>query len=134
VYGPWGNRGHLGSRGSRGTRPARRGKGQTVGIRQWRRVDIAKCLRTQETGSPQHQATFMHRVRIIVYCVSVYCINNHNRNSVLLYYLFQKNKSFGSKKPFAFILWCMRSCVEHRSSFRDVLAESFLSRHHLLIC
>ncbi len=30
-----------------------------------------------------------------------------------LYYLFQENKSFGSKKPFAFILWCTRSCVEH---------------------
>jgi hypothetical protein len=30
-----------------------------------------------------------------------------------LYYLFQENKSFGSKKPFAFILWCTRSCAEH---------------------
>jgi hypothetical protein len=45
-------------------------------------------------------------------CIS-YRINNHNRNRVLLYYLFQENKSFGSEKPFAFILWCMRSCVEH---------------------
>ncbi len=27
-------------------RPARRGKGQTVGIRQWRRIDSSKCLRT----------------------------------------------------------------------------------------
>jgi hypothetical protein len=75
--------------------------------------DVAKCLRAQETGLPQHQATFMHRVCIIVYCVSVYRINNHNTNRVLLYYLFQENKSFGSKKPFAFILWCTRSCVEH---------------------
>jgi hypothetical protein len=40
-----------------------------------------------------------------------YHINNHNRNHVLLYYLFQENKSFGSKKPFAFILWCTGSCV-----------------------
>ncbi len=71
MRGPWGNGGHLGSRGSRGTRPARREKGQTVGIRQWRRVVIAKCIRTQETGSSQHQATFMHRVRIIVCCVLV---------------------------------------------------------------
>jgi hypothetical protein len=45
-------------------------------------------------------------------CIS-YHINNHNRNRVLLYYLFQENKSFGSKTPFAFILWCTRSCVEH---------------------
>jgi hypothetical protein len=29
-------------------------------------------------------------------------------------YLFQENKSYGIKKPFAFVLWCMRSCVEHR--------------------
>jgi hypothetical protein len=42
-----------------------------------------------------------------------YYINNHNRNHVLLYYLFQENKSFGSKTPFAFILWCTGSCVEH---------------------
>ncbi len=27
-------------------------------------------------------------------------------NSVLLVYLFQENKSYGSKKPFVFILWC----------------------------
>jgi hypothetical protein len=42
VRGPWGNGGHLGSRGRRGTRPARRGKGRTVGVGQWRRADIAK--------------------------------------------------------------------------------------------
>jgi hypothetical protein len=28
-------------------------------------------------------------------------------------YLFQENKPYGSKKPFAFILWCARSCVGH---------------------
>ncbi len=27
--------------------------------------------------------------------------------------LFQENKSYGSKKPFVFILWCARSCVGH---------------------
>ncbi len=27
-------------------------------------------------------------------------------NSVLLVYLFRENKSYGGKKPFAFILWC----------------------------
>jgi hypothetical protein len=45
-------------------------------------------------------------------CIN-YHINNYNRNRVLLYYLFQENKSFGSKKPFAFILWCTESCVKH---------------------
>jgi hypothetical protein len=45
---------------------------------------------------------------------SYYRANNHNRNHVLVYYLFQENKSFGRKKPFAFILWCTGSCVEHR--------------------
>ncbi len=47
-------------------------------------------------------------------CIN-YHINSHNRNRVLLYYLFQENKSFESKKPFAFILWCTGSCVEHNS-------------------
>jgi hypothetical protein len=45
-------------------------------------------------------------------CIN-YHINNHNRKHVLLCYLFQENKSFGSKKPFVFILWCMGSCAEH---------------------
>ncbi len=33
-------------------------------------------------------------------------------------YLFQENKSYGSKKPFAFILWCTRNCVEHTYIYR----------------
>jgi hypothetical protein len=107
VCGSWGNGSHL---GRRGTRPARRGKRRAVGIRQWRRIDITGCLKIQKTGSSQHQATFMHRVSIVVQCVVI--TNNHNRNRVLLYYLFQENKSFSSKKPFAFILWCTGSCVE----------------------
>jgi hypothetical protein len=51
----------------------------------------------------------------IYHCMLCICyhINNHNRNRVLLYYLFQENKLFGSKTPFAFILWCRRNCVEH---------------------
>ncbi len=68
VCGSWGNGSHL---GSQGTRPARRGKRQAVDVRQWRRIDIAGCLRTQETGSPQHQAMFMHRVSVIVHCVII---------------------------------------------------------------
>jgi hypothetical protein len=47
------------------------GKGRAVGIRQWRRIDITGHLRTQETGSPQHQATFMHRVSVIVHYISI---------------------------------------------------------------
>ncbi len=43
-----------------------------------------------------------------------YRTNNHNRNHVFIVLLFQENKSFGSKKPFAFILWCTRSFVEHK--------------------
>jgi hypothetical protein len=50
-----------------------------------------------------------------VLCIN-YHIDNHNRNHVLLYYLFQENTSFGSKKPFVFILWCTSSCVEHNDA------------------
>jgi hypothetical protein len=64
----WGNGSNL---GSRGTRPARRGKRWAVGIGQWRRKDIAGCLKIRETGSSQHQATFMHRVSVIVHCVVI---------------------------------------------------------------
>jgi hypothetical protein len=56
---------------------------------------------------------FMHRVCIIVHCVLVTAPTTITEITFLLYYLFQENKSFGSKKPFAFILWCTRSCVEH---------------------
>jgi hypothetical protein len=38
----------------------------------------------------------MHRVSVLVHCVAVIHYN-HNRNRVLLYYLFQENKSFGTK-------------------------------------
>jgi hypothetical protein len=110
VCGSWGNGSHL---GDWGTRPARRGKRQAVGVREWRRIDIAECVKTQEAGSSRHQATFIHRVSVIVHCIIVVISENHNRNRVLLYYLFQENKSFGSKTPFAFILWCTGSCVKH---------------------
>ncbi len=72
-------------------------------------------------GIPQDRGDGLVTTPSHVYTQSTYhcalrvnlCINNHNRNRVLLYYLFQENKSFGSKKPFAFILWCTGSCVEH---------------------
>jgi hypothetical protein len=37
----------------------------------------------------------MHRVSVIVHCVAVIHYD-HNRNRVLLYYVFQENKSFGT--------------------------------------
>jgi hypothetical protein len=76
-----------------GGRAARRGKRLAVGFRQWRRRDIARWPKTQETGSPHLQETFMHRVSAIVHCIAVLQYN-HNRNRVSLYYLFQENKSF----------------------------------------
>jgi hypothetical protein len=88
----WGKGSHLGSRGAR---PARRGKRRAVGFEQWRRIDIARWLKTRETGSPHLQETVMHRVIVIVDCVAVIHYN-HNRYRVLLYYLFQENKSFGT--------------------------------------
>ncbi len=62
----------------------------------------------------QHQATFMHRVRIIVHCALITAPITITGIMFSLCYLFQENKSFGSKKPFAFILWCTRSCIEHK--------------------
>ncbi len=78
-----------------GARPARRGKRLSVGFGQWRRRDIAKWPKTQETGSPHLQEMFMHRVSAIVHCLAVIQYN-HNRNRVSLYCLFQENKSFGT--------------------------------------
>jgi hypothetical protein len=92
MCGSWGKGSHLGSWGARS---ARRGKRRAVGFRQWRRIDVAGWPRTQETGSPHLQETFMHRVSVIVHCVAVIQCN-HNRNRVSLYYLFQENKSFGT--------------------------------------
>ncbi len=91
VCGSWGKRSHLGSRGAR---PAGRGKWLAVSFRQWRRRDIARWPKTQETGLPHLQEMFMHRVSVIVHCT--YIRYNHNRNLVPLYYLFQENKSFGT--------------------------------------
>jgi hypothetical protein len=68
MCGSWGKGSHLGSRGAR---PARRGKRWAVGLRQWRRIDVAEWLKTRETGSPHHQEMFMHRVSVIVQCVII---------------------------------------------------------------
>jgi hypothetical protein len=93
VCGSWGKGSRLGRRGAR---PARRGKRWVVGFRQWRRIDVAGWPKTQETGSSHLQETFMHRVSVIVHCAAAIHYD-HNRNCVLLYYLFQENKSFGTK-------------------------------------
>jgi hypothetical protein len=95
MCGSWGKGGHLGRQGARTTII---GKRRAVGLRPWRRIDIAEWLKTQETSSPHQQETFMHRVSVIVHCVIIlHLLYNHNRSRFLLYYLFQENKSFGSK-------------------------------------
>jgi hypothetical protein len=46
---------------------------RAVGFRQWR-IDTARWTRIQETGSPNLQKTFMHRVSVIVHCVAfIHC-------------------------------------------------------------
>jgi hypothetical protein len=86
-----------------GAWPVRRGKRLAVGSGQWRRRDIARWPKEQEMGSTHLQETFMHRVSAIMHCIAVIQYN-HTRNRILLYYLFQENKSFGTDLPFAFIL------------------------------
>jgi hypothetical protein len=114
VYGSRGKGIHLGNRGAR---PARRGNRRAVGLRQWRQIDEARWPRTQETGSPHLQETFMHRVSVIVHCVAVIQYD-HNRNSVSLYYLFQENKSFGTERH-----------LHSSSDVREVVSSTFtLSR------
>jgi hypothetical protein len=83
---------------------------------QLRRIDLTKMPQNIGDGlatTPSHvHAQSMYHCAL---CIN-YLNNNHNRNCALLYYLSQENKSFGSKKPFAFILWCTRSCVKHSYS------------------
>jgi hypothetical protein len=43
-------------------------------------------------------------------------------NCVLLCLSVWENKSYGNRKPFAFILWCTRSCVGHSNQgFKHIL-------------
>jgi hypothetical protein len=91
-----------------GTRPARRGKRRTV--EEDRRYKMPQKSGDGLATTPSH-----------VYALSMYhcalCIPptpiTITGITFSLYYLFQENKSFGSKKPFASILWCTRSCVKH---------------------
>jgi hypothetical protein len=89
VCGSWGSGSHL---GNRGTQPSRRGKRRAVCIRQWRRVDVAGCLKTQETGSSQHQVTFMQRVSVILHCVLITTPTTITGIMFYCNYLFQENK------------------------------------------
>jgi hypothetical protein len=63
-------------------------------------------------GPTWHQEPITHRVRNIVnewplFCMYIVEMTNVNMAWYLTTdYLFQENKSYGSKKPFAFILWC----------------------------
>jgi hypothetical protein len=65
------------------------------------------CQKIRRTGLVRHLDLIMHRVCIIVVLLYILTIVNFITvivNSALPVYLFQENKSFGSKKPFAFIL------------------------------
>ncbi len=59
------------------------------------------CQKTKKTGSARlrHAQSMYHCV-----CQSTVTLMIVIMNSVLPVYLFQENKSYGSKKPFAFIL------------------------------
>jgi hypothetical protein len=73
VHGPWGKWGHIECGEKWGTRPAKRGGKQTVGIRQWRMLDVSRCWTSQGTGWAQHESSLMHRVRIICVICALIC-------------------------------------------------------------
>jgi hypothetical protein len=84
VCGPWGNGGRLAGWGSQGARPARRGKGQAVGIRQWRGIDVKKMLQNVGDGlattssqvytqSTYHCALCINTILIIITRIMFYC-------------------------------------------------------------
>jgi hypothetical protein len=81
--------------------------------RQQRRLVVLKMLEDKEDGlgttSRLHYAQSMyhcmHSLMIVV------------MSSVLLVYLFQENKSYGSTKPFVFILWCTRTRVGNNNAY-----------------
>jgi hypothetical protein len=71
-------------------------------------------IETKKTGSARYQGSIMHRVCIIV-CITYCTLSDVVTRDVLFVYLFKKNKSYGSKKLFTFILWCTRKSVGHSS-------------------
>jgi hypothetical protein len=123
VRGPWRNGGHLEVGEVGGPGPPGGGKGRTVGIQtveEGRRYKMPQNTGDGLATTPSHvYAQSMYHCAL---CINFH-IDNHNRNHVLLYYLFQENKSFGSKKPFTVVLWCTRSCVEHSNQFCNFVTE-----------
>ncbi len=113
VRGPWGKWGHHECRGRRGTGPAWQGGRWAVSAQQWRQVDVHRMPEDKEDGLG---ATSRLRYAQSMYhcvCQSTVTLMIVIVNSILPVYLFKENKSCGSKKPFAFILWCTRSRVGH---------------------
>jgi hypothetical protein len=83
----------------------------------WRWVDVHRMLEDKEDGlsgtSGLRHAQSMYHCTCWPTVTPMIVI----MNSVLSLYLFQENKSYGSKKPFAFIPWCTRSSVRHNNCF-----------------
>jgi hypothetical protein len=75
---------------------------------QFTAVEAARCpwgsQKSNRTGSVRHQDLIMHRICIIVHISLLLTLMIVIVNNVLLDYLFQENKTYGSGKPFAFIL------------------------------
>jgi hypothetical protein len=86
VRGPWGKRGHIDYGGRLGAKSAKRGGKQTVGIRQWRRLDVSRCWKfwkAQGTGLAQQETGLMHRVRIICVMCALICYTPNSCNREL---------------------------------------------------
>ncbi len=75
----------------------------------------------------QHQGFIMHTVCNIVHSSSSFSLNNCNENNVLFWLLFQENKSYGSKKPFAFILWCTKKSSRAHLWSSDISLMNYLT-------
>jgi hypothetical protein len=56
-----------------------------------------RCWKTRKTGSARYQGSVMHRVHIYLYGDLLF-LNDVIMSNVLFIYLFQENKSYGSKK------------------------------------
>ncbi len=69
-------------------------------------------MRQDSGGGLVTTPSHVYAQSVIVHCIIIIVSKDHNKNRALLCYLFQENKSFGSKTPFAFILWCTGSCAE----------------------
>ncbi len=84
VCGSWGKGSHLGSWRARS---ARRGKRWAISLRQWRRIDVAECMKTQEMAPRDIYAQSECYCALWNNCYTY----NHNRNRGLLYVSGKKN-------------------------------------------